>query len=210
MDKLRRDYALATLNETEVHPDPMQQLSKWFQEAIDHQVPFPDAMTLSSVTAQGTPDSRIVLLKELTDTGLIFYTNYQSPTGQQLDTRPHASAVLWWPGLERQVRVRGHVERVSEETSDRYFQTRPRGAQLAAWASAQSEVIASRGVLEQGLAEIEQQFLGTDVPRPKYWGGYILTPNTMEFWQGRVNRLHDRLRFRRDADQRWTMERLAP
>ena len=210
LDELRREYTRAKLHEDDVLRDPFAQFEKWFNEALSSSVAFPDAMTLATVSPEGTPDARVVLLKALDEGGLIFFTNYESPTGRQLDTRPHASCVLWWPELERQVRVRGHVERVPEEMSDHYFKKRPRGAQLAAWCSAQSEIIAAREILEQNLEEVEEQFRGMDVPRPRHWGGYRLVPHVFEFWQGRINRLHDRLRFRRDDKGIWIIERLAP
>lgn len=207
---LRRDYTLAKLSEKDLDPNPLIQLAQYFQEAIDLKLLLPDAMTLATVTAQGTPDARIVLLKELNESGLIFYTNYESPTGRQLESCPHASIVLWWAELERQVRVRGHVEKVSAEKSDAYFMTRPRATQIGAWSSAQSEVIASRDVLEENFKKVEQKFQNSEVPRPRHWGGYILIPSVIEFWQGGANRLHDRIRFRRNQDKTWIMERLSP
>ena len=207
---LRRDYTLAKLSEEDLDPNPLIQLKKYFQEAIGLNLLLPDAMTLATVTAQGTPDARIVLLKELNESGLIFYTNYESPTGQQLETCPHASIVLWWAELERQIRVRGHVEKVSAEKSDVYFQTRPRDSQIAAWSSVQSEIITSRDALEDNFKQTAKRFQNINVPRPCHWGGYILIPSAIEFWQGGANRLHDRIRFRRSHEQTWVMERLSP
>ena len=210
MHHLRRDYTLAHLHENNTDADPFIQFKNWFNEAVERKVLFPDAMTLSSVSAEGTPDARVVLLKQFDHSGFVFFTNHDSPTGQQLDTQPHACAVFWWSQLERQVRIRGDVNRVSDEKSDAYFQTRPRAAQLGAWCSSQSDVIPNREFLDHSFHKMEQRFHERDVPRPPNWGGYNLTPREIEFWQGGAHRLHDRIRFRCDFQNKWIMERLAP
>ena len=173
------------------------------------EVPLCDAMTLATVDDAGRPDARMVLLKGHGPEGLRFYTNLESAKGRQLDARPEAAVVVYWRELDRQVRARGAVEPLPDETVDEYFATRPRDSQLGAWASAQSTPIASREELEGRVAELEREYEGREVPRPAHWGGFLLVPDTVEFWQGRIGRLHDRLRYRRDGDG-WRVERLAP
>jgi pyridoxamine 5'-phosphate oxidase len=207
---LRRSYERSALLESEVDADPVRQLQRWLQEAIDAQLIEPYAMCLATADESGHPDARYVLLRRLDERGLVFYTNAHSVKGCQLDAHPWAAVVFWWGELERQVRVQGHVERVSDEEADAYFTSRPRGHQLAAWASPQSEVIPNREVLETRYAEVERRFEGQPVPRPPYWTGYRIVPHTFEFWQGRRNRLHDRLRYTRQPDGTWKIERLAP
>ncbi|MEN3000447.1 MAG: pyridoxamine 5'-phosphate oxidase [Armatimonadota bacterium] len=207
---LRRDYGQRSLLEGEVDPDPIRQLQRWLQEAIEAGLIEPYAMCVATADEQGRPDARFVLLRRIDERGLVFYTNGNSPKAQQLRANPHAAVVFWWGELERQVRVQGTVEQVSDTEADAYFATRPRGHQLAAWASPQSQVIPSRQVLEARMAELEREFEGQDVPRPPYWTGYRIVPHTFEFWQGRRNRLHDRLRYTRQHDGSWKIERLAP
>ncbi len=205
---LRQEYMLAGLSEAEAQRDPMAQFERWFREALDAGVPLANAMTLATVTAEGAPDARIVLLKGVESGGFVFYTNYASRKGLQLARQPAACLVLLWTPLERQVRIEGVAEKVPVADSDAYFQSRPLGSRLSAWASSQSEPVADRETLERALAAMEERY-GTEPPRPPHWGGYRLTPHAIEFWQGRENRLHDRLLYRR-RNGGWTIERLAP
>lgn len=208
--QLRQEYSQQVLRETDVAADPIEQFSAWFQQAVAAQVPQPNAMTLATVSPAGLPSARIVLLNGLDERGFIFYTHYRSRKGQELAANPHAALVFLWPELERQVRIEGQVERVAAAISDAYFQSRPRGSQLGAWASPQSQPIASREVLEAQFQLVSQQYADRPVPRPPDWGGYRVCPHTVEFWQGRPNRLHDRLRYRQGDRQTWHLERLAP
>lgn len=196
------------LSEADADADPMRLFSRWLHDAVDAGLPVPNAMTLATVSAEGTPDARIVLLKGLEHGGFTFYTNYRSRKARELDARPAACLVFQWSELERQVRIEGTVEKVSAEESDQYFASRPLGARLSAWASAQSETVSSRAELEKSLEEARARFQG-EPPRPPHWGGYRLTPLRIEFWQGRADRLHDRLLYRRSGGA-WRMDRLAP
>jgi pyridoxamine 5'-phosphate oxidase len=198
----------AGLSEKDARPDPLHQFDIWFREAVEAALPLPNAMTLATVTPEGTPDARIVLLKGLEYGAFSFYTNYRSRKGRELEARPAACLVFQWSELERQVRVEGVVEKVSAAESDAYFASRPLGARLSAWASAQSESVSSRDVLEREMKKI-QALHGEQPPRPPHWGGYRVVPGTIEFWQGRADRLHDRLRYTRAASG-WRIERLAP
>jgi len=214
---LRQTYARAELTRDHVADDPLDQFRTWFDEALDADVNEPNAMTLATAGADGTPSARIVLLKGLDDRGFQFYSNYESQKGTELSQNPHAGLVFWWAPLERQVRVEGRVDRLPDDESTEYFHSRPRGSQLGAWASPQSQVVDDRAELEENLAAVEAEY-GDDapVPRPPHWGGYVVRPTQIEFWQGRPNRLHDRLRYRRpNADAAadaadWTLDRLAP
>ena len=206
---LRRSYTLAGLRRADLNPDPIAQFSKWLQQAIDAQLLEPTAMTLATAGKAGRPSARIVLLKGVDERGLIFYTNYESRKGRELAENSNAALAFYWPELERQVRANGTVSKLSRDESDKYFQSRPRGHQLGAWVSTQSDVIANRGVLEERLEQFEKRYPDT-VPLPPFWGGYILSPTEIEFWQGRPNRLHDRFRYSRQRDDRWLIERLAP
>jgi len=212
---LRREYAQAELTREHVSDDPVEQFREWFSAAQDADVDDPNAMTLATAAPDGTPSARIVLLKGVDNRGFRFFTNYESRKGTELGQNPHAALVFYWSPLERQVRVEGAVERVPEEESTAYFERRPRGSQLGAWASPQSRVVESRDRLEAELDHAKETYSDAEsVPRPPNWGGYILRPIQIEFWQGRPNRLHDRIRYRRsdvdDGEERWTIDRLAP
>lgn len=202
--------AFRPLDEADVDPDPFRQFRAWFAEAEAARLYQPDAMTLATATADGRPSARQVLLRGADERGFPFFTNYDSRKAAELAANPRAALLLFWAELHRQVRVEGRVEVVSAEESDAYFGTRPRGSQLSAWASPQSEVIAGRAVLEQTVAEIARRFEGGPVPRPPRWGGYRVVPDVVEFWQGRENRLHDRLCYRRRPEGGWHVVRLAP
>jgi pyridoxamine 5'-phosphate oxidase len=208
---LRRDYSRQTLLESNADANPFLQFQHWFTQALNAEVIEPNAMTLATITADGKPAARIVLLKDLDERGFVFYSNFQSRKGQELAQTPAAALVFWWGELERQVRIEGAITVVSETEADDYFQSRPRGSQLGAWVSNQSQVITDRSVLEQRLEQLEQDYLDRPIPRPAHWGGYRLAPTYFEFWQGRANRLHDRLCYRHaTASSLWQMERLSP
>ncbi|MBW4602139.1 MAG: pyridoxamine 5'-phosphate oxidase [Calothrix sp. FI2-JRJ7] len=215
MDKsiadLRKDYTLQGLHENDVDTNPFVQFKRWFDEARGAQLSEPNAMTLATTTQEGQPSARIVLLKDFDARGFVFYTNYNSHKGQELAENPQAALVFWWAELERQVRVCGHVEKVSDTESDTYYYSRPISSRLGAWASEQSEVIENREVLEQRFKELESKYLDQDVPRPSHWGGLRVIPYEIEFWQGRPSRLHDRLRYTlNEEDGSWKIERLSP
>ncbi len=207
---LRPEHARGALNEAEVHSNPFEQFRIWLAAAHESGMFQPNAMTLSTVTSDGAPDGRVVLLKGFDERGLVFYTHRESHKGQQLAANPRAALTFWWDTLERQVRVRGSVEWTSDEESDRYFDGRPRGSQLAAVVSPQSEVVADRAMLERALTALDARTEGAAPSRPPMWGGYRVVPTEFEFWQGRPNRLHDRIRYRRGNDGAWICERLAP
>jgi pyridoxamine 5'-phosphate oxidase len=207
---LRRDYARAELNETSVERDPVQQLQHWLDEAAAAKLLEPGAMTLATASPDGAPSARVVLLKGLDEHGLMFFTDTRSRKGTELAANPQAALCFWWGELERQVRVSGPVQPVSAADSDAYYHSRPEGSRISAWASHQSQVVSSRALLETQWAETAQRFAGGEIPRPPYWGGYRVVPVEYEFWQGRPNRLHDRLRYRRNSTGRWAIERLSP
>ena len=205
---LRHEYMRAGLSEADAHEDPLEQFRRWFQDALDAHLPLANAMTLATVTAEGTPTARVVLLKGIENGGFVFYTNYASRKGRELAARPEACLVFLWSELERQVRIEGRVSRVGERDSDEYYTSRPLGARLSAWASAQSATVADRAALERALEDAKRRY-GEHPPRPPHWGGYRLAPAAVEFWQGRPDRLHDRLLYRAHGP-RWSIERLAP
>jgi pyridoxamine 5'-phosphate oxidase len=206
---LRRDYSLAGLLESDMAKDPFRQFERWFQEAEAAKIPEPNAMVCSLATRDGRPSSRIVLLKGMDGRGFVFYSNYESRKGRELAENPRASLLFPWIAMERQVVVEGSVTKVSREESDAYFHSRPRASQLAAWASIQSAIVPDRAHLEAAMKQLEQKYAGQEVPLPPHWGGYRVAPETVEFWQGRRSRLHDRLRYRREKDG-WVIERLSP
>jgi pyridoxamine 5'-phosphate oxidase len=207
---LRRTYGRDGLTEASIAGTWLEQLTIWFGDAVRELADAePNAMQVATVDADGRPSVRTVLMKAFDERGVVFYTNYDSAKGRDLDARPYAAAVLAWVTLERQIRVTGRVSRVSAGETAAYFHSRPRGSQLGAWASAQSAVVPSRAVLDDQQRAVEARFAGMDVPVPPHWGGYLISPDSVEFWQGRPDRLHDRLRFRQEG-QTWLLERLAP
>lgn len=210
LSHLRQEYTRMNLDEAEIADDPIQQFARWFEEARQEETIEPNAMTLATVL-NGQPSARVVLLKSFDKAGFVFFTNYESDKGKALQQHPQAALNFFWPALERQVRIEGTAERVSEQASDAYFQTRDRGSQIGAWASPQSRPIAGREEIEQKVAEWQQQYDEQEqVQRPPHWGGFCLRPSRMEFWQGRPSRLHDRINYQRQSDGSWQVQRLAP
>lgn len=206
---IRTNYQKFELTEQSVDFDPIQQLIEWLNDAINDQQLDPNAMILSTIDAAGHPDARVVLLKELTPDGLVFFTNYNSSKGQQIAADANVSVLFFWPGLERQVRIKGNAQKIKEEDSELYFKSRPLESQLGAWASPQSQVIESRQVLTDNYMRYQQEFKNKEITKPPFWGGYLIQPLYFEFWQGRSNRLHDRIEYRL-SDDRWLFQRLAP
>jgi pyridoxamine 5'-phosphate oxidase len=207
---LRKEYTFHGLSETEAHDNPFEQFKIWFEQALAAQLPEPNAMTIATATPDGKPSARMVLLKDYDERGFVFYTNYESHKGRQLGENPWGALAFWWVQLERQVRIEGRVEKVSEAESDAYFHSRPIESQLGAWASHQSQAIESREVLEQRLQQLKQEYENKEIPRPPHWGGFRVIPTEIEFWQGRPSRLHDRLLYRRGDDGSWRIQRLSP
>jgi pyridoxamine 5'-phosphate oxidase len=205
---IRKDYKLQTLLEADVAPDPITQFGKWWNEAVKSDIDEVNAMTLATADKNNIPSARIVLLKGYDKNGFVFFTNYQSHKGEQLLQNPNACLVFFWKELERQIRITGMVEKISAAESDAYFTSRPAGSRIGAWASPQSSVIANRTVIEEKTKALEQQF-GDNIPRPPHWGGYIVKPIQIEFWQGRASRLHDRIQYTLQEGN-WVIERLAP
>lgn len=206
--ELRQEYMRAGLDETHADPDPLRQFERWFEDALRAKLPLPNAMTLATTTAAGAATARIVLLKGIERGGFVFYTNYQSRKAREMAAKSSACLLFLWSDLERQVRIEGAVEKVGAKESDEYFVTRPLGARLSAWASNQSEGVASRQVLERAMEDARRRH-GDNPPRPPHWGGYRVLPQAIEFWQGRADRLHDRLLYER-AGGGWKIQRLAP
>jgi pyridoxamine 5'-phosphate oxidase len=207
---LRRDYAQARLDEREVDADPIAQFGKWFAEAQNAELLEPNAMTLATATPDGVPSARLVLLKSFDDRGFTFFTDYRSQKGCELEANPRAALAFFWGELERQVRIAGSVTKLSREETEQYYRSRPRGSRLGAWTSHQSAVIPSREALEQRLREVTARFPDGEIPLPPHWGGFLVRPDTIEFWQGRPSRLHDRIRYSRGQGDAWRVERLSP
>ena len=207
---LRREYNTVGLSEDDLAESPFEQFEQWFQQAVDAKIDLPDAMTLATATRDGMPSARIVLLRGFDERGLVFYTDYQSQKGQELAENPNAALVIYWRELDRQIRITGTVSTVSREASEEYFRSRPIGSQLAALASKQGEVISNRQELECRYKQLMETYRQREIPLPPYWGGFRLMPGWFEFWQGRPNRLHDRLRYTHRPGESWKTERLSP
>lgn len=206
---IRQEYTFAGLTEADLDPNPFTQFARWFEQAVHAEVPEPTGMTLATVNNAGQPSVRVVLLKGFDEQGFVFFTNYDGKKGSDLAENPQAAINFWWSQLQRQVRIEGIVEKVSNAESDEYFASRPLGSRIGAWASEQSKVITGREELEARVQEIEARFVDGHIPRPPFWGGYRLRPTMIEFWQGRPSRLHDRLRYQLCEDK-WMIERLSP
>lgn len=209
ISSIRTDYKQRTLNLQDLSPNPFTQFGLWWEHAVNSEIDEINAMTLATASRDGVPSARIVLLKGYDEQGFVFFTNYESHKGQQLLDNPRAALVFFWKELERQVRISGRVEKVSEEESDAYFHSRPEGSRIGAWASPQSRVIAGREVIEGNVLKYASEFEGKEIPRPAHWGGFRVVPEQIEFWQGRSNRLHDRFQYTREHNT-WKIERLAP
>jgi pyridoxamine 5'-phosphate oxidase len=206
---IRKDYKLRSLSEEDVLNNPIDQFTNWWSDAVNSEIDEVNAMSLATATAQGAPSARIVLLKGITTEGFMFFTNYESQKGKELAENPKAALVFFWRELERQVRIEGTVEKVSQEESEKYFASRPVASQIGAWASAQSTTITGRNILEENVLAYQKQFAEENIPKPPYWGGYLVKPLRVEFWQGRRSRLHDRIVYSRQNES-WKKERLAP
>ncbi len=209
INTLRHDFAKQTLDEKDVNKDPVLQFEKWFKEAVDAKVNEANAMTVCTATADGKPSARILLLRNFDETGFVFYTNYTSRKGFEILANPHCALLFFWPELERQVRIEGVLKQQTPEESDAYFSSRPRSSKLGAWTSQQSHIIASRKILDEEYEKLSEKYPTENVPRPSYWGGYVLQPTNIEFWQGRPSRLHDRVLYTKENND-WKIERLAP
>jgi pyridoxamine 5'-phosphate oxidase len=208
--ELRKEYTLRALIEGEVHASPIEQFTSWWNQALESKIEEVNAMALSTLSQEGLPESRIVLLKGYSAEGFIFFTNYQSSKGTQLQQNAHCSLLFFWKELERQVRINGKAKKISEQESDAYFNSRPEGSKIGAWASPQSSVVESQDWLTENFEKIKNKYTNTAIPRPSHWGGFIVQPAAIEFWQGRPSRMHDRIRYSASATGEWKIERLAP
>ncbi|MEP6467113.1 MAG: pyridoxamine 5'-phosphate oxidase [Parafilimonas sp.] len=206
---IRNDYRLSTLDENDIATNPIEQFTRWWNDAVNSKVIEVNAMTLATSTKDGNPSARIVLLKDYDERGFVFYTNYKSHKGKELEENPNAALLFFWKEIERQIRIEGTVEKVSAEESDAYFNSRPQGSRIGAWASPQSAVISNRKILDDNTEKYTEEFKNS-IPRPPHWGGYRVMPLIVEFWQGRTNRLHDRIQFTKSSEGSWKAERLAP
>lgn len=207
---LRRDHEEPGLYREDMHPDPFRQFADWMADAIEAELELANSMTLATADRNGRPSARIVLLKGVDECGFVFFTNYESQKGRELDENPFCSLVFYWNQLSRQVRIAGRVERVSREETKEYFESRSRGSRIGAWASKQSQVLPDREALDARVRELEQQYPDDDIPVPPFWGGFRVVPDLFEFWQGRPSRLHDRFQYRKDDNDAWELNRLSP
>ena len=210
ISQLRYDFSKQTLDESEVNTNPIIQFESWFKEAVEAQVLSPNAMVVSTASKDAVTTARVLLLRNFDEKGFVFYTNHNSKKGNQIDHNPHVALTFFWPELERQIRIEGTVDKQTDEESDEYFVVRPEGSKLGAWASQQSSVVESRAVMDAKFKEMQNHFRGKEIPRPAFWGGYLVKPTMFEFWQGRPNRFHDRIAYVQDENRNWEIERLSP